>query len=353
MGVGAALSWLISRRITRPLVSLATEAESIARGEHARRVEVKGQDELARLAASFNQMANDVADSRQALEDRVMEAQRSASALEKANADLQEAIRDAERARTEAERANRAKGDFLAVMSHELRTPLNAIAGYAQLLELGVHGPLTPAQEEALSRISRSQAHLLRLINDVLNFARIDAGHVRYDMEAVPLNETLVALEPLVATQMQAKGLTFTYSACDAELAVRADREKLSQIMLNLLSNAIKFTAAGGRVEVKCEPLDSRVRIAAIDTGIGIPEEQLSAVFDPFVQGDRALNRPHDGVGLGLAISRDLARGMGGDLTVVSTPGEGSTFTLTLERAELDPVGARIEHDEAHERRRH
>jgi signal transduction histidine kinase len=333
MAVGAAVSWLISRRIARPLVSLTSAAEALARGENIGPIRVEGTDEIGRLAKSFNQMASEVTSAHRELEQRVVEAQSTARALERANADLQSAMDDAQQARREAERASRAKGDFLAVMSHELRTPLNAIAGYAQLLELGVHGPLNTAQLEAVSRISRSQAHLLRLINDVLSFSKIDAGRVRYEIEDVPVQRTLDAIEPLVAPQMEAKGLAFSMQACDGELAVRADREKLTQILINLLSNAIKFTPSGGRVSVDCEATDEQVRIRVADTGPGIAGHQLESIFDPFVQGDRALNRPHEGVGLGLAISHDLSTGMGAELNVESEVGKGATFTITLERS--------------------
>ena len=309
---GAAVSWAISRRVTRPLRSLTDAAEAIARGDDARRVEAAGGDEIGRLAASFNQMASEVAASRHELERRIAEA---------------------EQARAEAERASRAKSDFLAVMSHELRTPLNAIGGYAQLLELGVHGPINDAQRDALARLARSQAHLLRLINDVLNLAKLDAGQVQYAAVDVALEETLASLEPLVAPQVRAKGLTFTWRPCDdPPLTVRADPDKLQQVVLNVVANAIKFTPAGGTIVVECNSVDDQVHVRVRDTGVGIPPERLSFIFERFVQGDRALNRPHEGVGLGLAISRDLARGMGGDLTVESAVGTGSVFTIALPR---------------------
>ena len=233
-------------------------------------------------------------------------------------------------ARAEAERASRAKSEFLAVMSHELRTPLNAIGGYAELMEMGIRGPITAQQREDLYRIQQSQRHLLGLINEVLNYARLETGTVHYDVTAVPLHDALAAALSLVAPQAQAKELSLSVAACAPSLAVRADAEKVRQILVNLLSNAVKFTDRGGRVELACVAEGARIRVLVRDTGIGIAAEQLDRIFEPFVQVRADLTRTAEGTGLGLAISRDLARGMGGDLTVRSAPGEGSTFELTL-----------------------
>ncbi|HZG42558.1 MAG TPA: PAS domain-containing protein [Longimicrobium sp.] len=252
------------------------------------------------------------------------------------NADVtseREARAAAERAQAAAEAANRAKGEFLAVMSHELRTPLNAIGGYAELLELGIRGPITDAQRADLARIQASQKHLLGLINQVLNYTRVDAGAVRYDLAHVPLAEALVAAEVLVLPQAHARGLTLSIGDCPPGLVARADPDKLQQVLLNLLTNAVKFTEAGGELRVTCAEREAQVAILVADTGVGIAAEKLASIFEPFVQVDQGLTRPHEGVGLGLAISRELARGMGGDLAAESTPGVGSTFTLTLPRA--------------------
>jgi PAS domain S-box-containing protein len=242
---------------------------------------------------------------------------------------------EAERAaRAEAEAANRAKTEFLAVMSHELRTPLNAIDGYAELLEMGLRGPVTEAQRSDLSRIRRSQRHLLGLINDVLNFARVEAGHLELSIADVPLAEVIEGLEALVGPQVMERGLAYDCPPANPSLVARADAEKVRQILLNLLSNAVKFTPAGGTVRVTAGAEDGRVRIRVRDTGAGIPADRLDSIFEPFVQLDRNLTSAHQGTGLGLAISRDLARAMGGDLAAESVLGEGSVFTLSLVRAE-------------------
>ena len=235
-------------------------------------------------------------------------------------------------ARAEADAANQVKTQFLATMSHELRTPLNAIGGYAELLEMEIHGPVTPAQREALVRIQRSQRHLLSLVNNVLNLVKIDTHHVQYHVADVAMEPVLQFVAETTAPQLEAKRLRYEQQRC-AGIVARADGEKLRQILINLLSNAIKFTDEGGTIQVHCTADALDVRIDVRDTGCGIAEDQLEAIFDPFVQVDRRLNRPIEGTGLGLAISRELALGMGGELTVSSVVGAGSTFTVRLPRA--------------------
>ncbi|MDQ2889786.1 MAG: PAS domain-containing sensor histidine kinase [Gemmatimonadota bacterium] len=241
---------------------------------------------------------------------------------------------EAEAAGLAAETASRAKSDFLAVMSHELRTPLNAIGGYTELISMGIRGPVTEAQLEDLARITRSQQHLLGLINDLLNMARLDAGKVSYDIADIPLSAAMDRVEELILPQLTARGLKYARAACDPALCVRADAEKLRQVLVNVLSNATKYTDTGS-VTVECDVTDESASIRVRDTGPGIAPDQLGRIFEPFVQISGS-GRPREGVGLGLAISRDLARGMRGELTADSTLGAGSIFTLTLPRSHSD-----------------
>ena len=246
-------------------------------------------------------------------------------------------------ARAEAENANRAKGEFLTVMSHELRTPLNAIGGYTELMQLGIRGPVTKEQLGDLARIQHSQQHLLGLVNEVLNYAKLESGSVTFELRDVAVRESMLAAEALVSPQAHARGLTICVGECSSHLTVRADPEKLMQVLVNLLANAVKFTDAvhagvlPARIDVWCEAEGAFGAYRVRDSGIGIPADKLASIFEPFTQVTSGLTRPHDGAGLGLAISRDLARGMGGDLTVTSQVGEGSIFTVTL------PLGQDLE----------
>ena len=243
----------------------------------------------------------------------------------------QRALADARRL-AEAESANAAKAEFLTAMSHELRTPLNAIGGYAELLSLGLGDPITSEQVDYLERIRHSQQHLMGIISDLLNFSRIEGGHLTYDIAPVSLAQVIDAVVPLVEPQATSKGINITVHAGDEQCIVHADRAKTEQVLLNLLSNAVKFTNAGGTVGLKCRTEQNHASIDVTDTGIGIPPSKIEAIFEPFVQLGRSLSSAHEGTGLGLAISRDLARAMDGNLTAVSKVGTGSTFTLTLPR---------------------
>jgi signal transduction histidine kinase len=237
------------------------------------------------------------------------------------------------RAHENAAAANRAKSEFLGVMSHELRTPLNAISGYVELLSLQIAGPVNDKQNHYLTRIQHNQAHLLALIEDVLNFTRLEAGRVQFVTQIVSVRQAVAALESTVELDLRKKQIGFSLDGCDPTLRVRADPEKLRQVLLNLLTNAVKFTPDGGRITAGAEPHKDGVRIWIRDTGIGVSPGQLLRVFDPFFQVDRGKSRSYPGIGLGLSIARDLARAMGGDVWLESRAGEGSTASAVLPRA--------------------
>ena len=237
------------------------------------------------------------------------------------------AIDDARRL-SESEAANKAKGDFLAAMSHELRTPLNAIGGFAQLISMGVHGPVTEQQKEDLDRISASQRHLLGIINDILNFSRIEAGRIEYHIAPVDLASTIQRVFDMVRPLALNKSIDLEVQDCPPGITGLADVSKTEQILINLVSNAVNFTGAGGKITIGCGFADSGVWIRVRDTGVGIPVDKLESIFEPFVQVGRSFTTAHRGTGLGLAISREMARGMSGDLTVESELGNGAPVAV-------------------------
>ena len=314
-------------------------------------VELEAQAEELHAMTAHLEERTAAAEAAEAEREHLLKAERAA------RAEAEDARRVAEAERARADAANAGKSQFLANMSHELRTPLNAIGGYTQLLELGLHGPVTDAQRGALARVQAAQRRLLSLINDVLNYAKLEGGRVAYDMAAVDVRDVVADVAPLVEPQLASRGLALDVRLPDGPCTVWADREKLGQVLVNLLSNATKFTAAG-RVTV-----DTTMRLGATtadgadavflrvaDTGCGIARDKQAAVFEPFVQVQTGYARTGEGTGLGLAISRDLARGMGGDLRVRSVEGEGATFTVVLRRA-VSADGAPLDR-RSHEERR-
>jgi PAS domain S-box-containing protein len=294
---------------------------------------------LEEQAETLAEQAVELEAQQQQLMEQATELEVQTEALREANDELVEHTEALERERTAAQEAraaadlaNGAKSDFLATMSHELRTPLNAIGGYVDLLSAGIYGSVNDEQRQALSRVKRSQRHLLGLINDILNLTRIEAGRIDYAISDLPLDTLVPELREMIDPQMAAKDLSFRVEV-HGGIVLCADHEKTVQILLNLLSNAVKFTARDGTITLRSAPIAGdvgRIAIEVEDTGRGIPAAKLEAVFEPFVQVRSEPARANEGTGLGLAISRNLARGMGGDLSATSELGKGSTFRLTL-----------------------
>jgi signal transduction histidine kinase len=307
--IGIIAAWVLSRRITRPLRDLTIAADAISTGSYGHRAPVSLHDETGRLAEAFNTMAEQVQRSHEDLERQIAESRLLAARLEE---------------------ANRAKADFLATMSHELRTPLNAIGGYVDLIELGVRGPITEDQRRDLERVRYNQRHLLALIGNILDFTRLDARKLPFEIENVSVDrvvrDVLSAMTPL----LDEKALRRECTGCDTPVIARADRARLEQIMLNLLSNALRFTPPAGSVTIGVCERGGEVEITVADTGIGIPRHKLGAIFEPFVQVESGLTRTVGGTGLGLTISRSFARGMGGELTAESDGSTGAVFRLTI-----------------------
>ena len=251
-------------------------------------------------------------------------------ALEKqARAHAEKARSEAEGARAEAERANNSKTDFLAVMSHELRTPLTAIMGYEELLSDGITGPVTELQRQQLGRINASARHLLGLIDEILTFARVDVGRERIRWESMSINHTLADAAALVEPMAAAKSIDFVVELLDEDQAMQTDGTKLRQMLVNLLSNGIKFTE-NGEVRVRCSERNGILEVRIADTGVGIAAENIEEVFEPFWQAEQTATRKTGGTGLGLSVTRKLARLLGGDVTVASRVGMGTTFLLML-----------------------
>jgi len=313
--LAAAVSYLISRQISAAAETQAAQARI-----------------LQQQNRRFGEQAEILRQQKKQLEETAAQLEASNASLQRTNQELIRVSVEADVARQLAEEANQAKSQFLATMSHELRTPLNAIGGYAELLDMGIHGPVTEEQHQALQRVQVAQRHLLGLINDLLNYAKVEAGRVEYKLTEVDV--PAVAEEVLSMLMPQAVDRE-VIADCrpDTGLRARADRERLQQILINLISNALKFSSPGDRIEVECDGTEDSLIVRVSDTGRGIPEEKIEAIFDPFVQVNPNLSSDGaGGAGLGLAISRELARGMGGDLTAASELGKGSTFTLTLPR---------------------
>lgn len=267
--------------------------------------------------------------------------------LNRISGELAYRAEEAERAKADAVSANRSKADFLANMSHELRTPLNAILGYTELLSMEVGGALAQEQHSHLGRIRTSSRQLLMVINDVLDLTKIESGEMVVQRIPERIGTAVDEAVGILEIEAEQQDVAIENMCTDIDMMYIGDEDRVRQIITNFLSNAIKFTSAGGRVWIRCgtadAPADAVLKggawafITVEDTGIGMTEEELTRVFNPFVQAEMGRSRSHGGTGLGLTISRQLARLMGGDVTVRSEAGIGSRFTLWLPQTATNP----------------
>jgi len=288
-------------------------------------------EELAVLEEQVRSQAHELHTSRQEAEESMDALNRVLNArVAQRTRELELALEGEHAARREAEAANRIKSELFARLSHEFRTPLHAVSGYLEILQQNIHGVLTPDQRRDIGRIHQAQEHLLALVNMILDFAKLEGGPVELSMAEIPVEATLRSAEALVAPQLAKKRISYSHRSGDPTISVFADREKVQQIIVNLLANAVKFTPAGGAVDLGWNVEDETLYVRIRDTGPGIPEDMTEQIFEPFVQVRPPGNPPTGGTGLGLPISRDLARAMGGDITVSSVFGKGSVFTVLL-----------------------
>jgi signal transduction histidine kinase len=254
----------------------------------------------------------------------------NATLYEQMEEKVRERTRELEEARKFAEAANKAKTDFLSNMSHELRTPLNSIIGFSEVMRAGTAGPLTSDQEAYLKDIWESGRHLLRIINNILDLSKIDAGMMELDLDDFYLKELLEGSLSLFREKAQRHRITLSAEISDDLDLVTADKTKVKQVALNLLANAVKFTPDNGRVGISASRNDAGVFVSVWDTGIGISPEECRKLFQPFLQLDNTLTRKYEGTGLGLHLSRKIVELHGGRIWVESEPGKGSRFSFTI-----------------------
>ena len=312
-------SVLLARNLVRPIESIQVAAARIGSGALDERIAISSRDELGALAEEFNQMAAQLEASHTGLEHQVHErTQELATAMAELDAKTRE-----------LEAASDHKSEFLADMSHELRTPLNAIIGFSQVLRRQLYGEINDKQAEYLDDIHASAQHLLSLIDDVLDLAKVEAGRIELEVAPFSLREELERGAVIVRELATREGVRVSLRSDPDVDVVVGDERRVRQVVFNLLSNAVKFTPAGGTVDIAMVRRNGEVRVSVSDSGPGIAAEDQARIFEEFQQA-QAGKEQGEGTGLGLALSRRLVELHGGHIWVDSELGNGSTFVFTL-----------------------
>ncbi|MEC4183545.1 DUF3365 domain-containing protein [Adlercreutzia sp. R21] len=327
----AIISIAISHLVTRPLAQVRTAMEDVAEGDYSARLpQDRSSDEMAVLSCGFNQMTSQLEKTTGHLEELVAE---RTTALEHANAELARQSAELEKANEALTEENQYRSDFLAMMSHELRTPLAASMAFADILRerRAVEGQFGAEDERLWHEMESNHRTLLSMINNILEMARIDAGRESFRPELMDIGDVIGLLENTIAPLADQKSIALEYRIGDVPLFV-ADAEKLRRIVENLMSNAVKFTPEGGRILFAAEHRTDEgfIDFTVADTGCGIPEASQATIFDRFVQADSSSSRAYGGSGLGLALVRELAEMHDGSVSLESTVGVGSTFTVRI-----------------------
>lgn len=309
--------------MVKPVARLARLAQAVARGDFTQRVSIRSRDELGELSRSVNRMTESLEIQSEDLKGKVDE-------LEMVNSDIQVRELELQATNRQLEKANRLKSQFLATMSHELRTPLNSIIGFSELLEDETYGILNNRQMKYIGNIVVSSKHLLQLINDILDLAKVESGTVGIHPERLSLSDAMSVVKNVVEPLAAKKDISLSVELHDNIDTITADPARLKQILYNLLSNAIKFTPSGGKVTIAASTYKEGIEISVADTGIGIVEKDQQRIFSEFLQVEGTYARKYEGTGLGLALTRKLVELHGGRIWVESYPGMGSRFTFTL-----------------------